>query len=69
MPFVYQDPALKEKPSSRCEKTPRESYERRIQGEVFCVMTLAGMMILVHETDLDTVLVRGGVVVPDEVCP
>jgi len=27
------------------------------------------MMILVHETDLDTVLVRGGVVVPDEVCP
>jgi hypothetical protein len=68
MTFLYQDPVSKETPPGIANRNWCNPLNRAVQGHVFTVLTLAGNIILTHETDLDTVLVRGGSVIPDEVC-
>lgn len=69
MTFLYQDPVSKETPPGSANRNWSRSFERGIQGQVFPILTLTGNIILIHETDLDKFLVRGGRVIPDEVFP
>ena len=68
MSFVYQDLLPEETPPGISNRNWIQPFQRGIHGNVFTVLTLAGNIILTHETDLDTVLIRGGRVIPDEVC-
>lgn len=68
MPFVYQYLLSEETPPGIANRNWCNPLNRAGQGKVFTVLTLAGNIILTHETDLDTVLIRGGRVIPDEVC-
>ena len=67
MPFVYQDLLPEETPPGIANRNWCNSLNRSVQGHVFTVLTLSGNIILIHETELDTVLIRGGTVIPDEV--
>jgi|GEM_PF-3193501 len=69
MTFLYKEPFTKETPPGIANRNWSRSFERGIQGQVFPILTLAGNIILAHEADLDTVLIRGGRVIPDEVFP
>ena len=68
MPFVYQDLLPEETPPGIANRNWCNPLNQAAQGHVFTVLTLAGNIILTHETELDTVLIRGGSVIPDEVC-
>ena len=68
MPFVYQYLLSEETPPGIANRNWCNPLNRAGQGKVFTVLTLAGNIILTHETELDTVLIRGGSVIPDEVC-
>ena len=69
MPFVHQDLLSEETTPGIANRNWSRSFERGIQGQVFPILTLTGNIILIHETDLDKFLVRGGRVIPDEVFP
>ena len=69
MTFAVKDPLLEETNPAVSERGWRQSFQRGVQGKVFTVLTLAGNIVLIPESDLDKALVRGGRVLADDVFP
>ena len=69
MTFSVKDQLLEETNPAVSERWWRQYFQCGIQEKIFTVLTLAGNIVLIPESDLDKALVRGGRVLPDDVFP